>query len=86
MSASLPVTGVTSAPSDRICANPGCGASIDLQRADARYCGGPCRAAASRARPAAKPPGLGATLRNALNRACKRTCAVLGALWREGRR
>ena len=34
----------------RSCAN--CGTSIDCYRRQARYCGGPCRAAASRARAA----------------------------------
>jgi len=33
-----------------------CGTSIDGYRRQARSCGGPCRAAASRARKAAEPP------------------------------
>ena len=39
----------------RACAN--CGRSIDDRRRHARYCGGPCRAAASRARAAQRLSG-----------------------------
>ena len=38
----------------RTCANPACGKSLDDRRPQTRSCGGPCRAAASRARKAAK--------------------------------
>ena len=40
----------------RVCAN--CGASLDSHRRHARYCGGPCRAAASRARSLKRPQDL----------------------------
>jgi hypothetical protein len=41
----------------RACAH--CGASLDGRRRHAIYCGGPCRAAASRARAAERPHSSG---------------------------
>lgn len=43
-----------------VCAN--CGTSLDGYRPQARHCGGPCRAAASRARAAQTPPVVSPTV------------------------
>ena len=41
---------------ERRCQNENCGADLGHHRSHARYCGGPCRAAAARMRALSRPP------------------------------